>query len=366
MPDQVIEGFTDREFAVDELTTIINVVPNNYGLVTNLGVFPDPEPIATTYVSLERDNYTLNLLPVTERGGPPSVGSTGKRDKKIIEVPQISHKDEVKVAEIQNLRAFGSRAPEQLENVVGRKLRTMAGKHFITHEYQRCGALQGRILDSDGSTILDIFDEFDITQGVAAFGVNGASKVKLIRTIKRQMERSLKGELMSGVMCLASPEFMELVWGDQEIKDALKEALAGNNPYGNPSPVAAGSPTVFDKRQNFTLQGVTFIEYAGTASAKNADGTEAIRRFIPEGEATFFPWGTQSSAFQWCAPGDFEECVNMPGQLFYAKEKRDEWGRSREIFTQSNLLPIWARPELLIKGTTSTSAGDTNVTDMAA
>lgn len=364
--DQVIDGFTDREFAVDELTTIINVVPNNYGLVTNLGIFPQPDPIATTYVSLERDNYTLNLLPVTERGGPPSVGSSGKRDKKIIEVPQISHKDEVKVADIQNLRAFGSRAPEQLENMVGRKLRTMAQKHFITHEYQRCGALQGRILDADGSTILDIFDEFDITQGVAAFGVNGIDMPKLIRTIKRQIERSLKGELMSGVMCLASPEFMELIWANTGIRDALKEALAGSNPYGNPAPIASASPVLFDNRRHFTLQGVTFVEYAGTVSAKNSDGTEAVRRFIPAGEATFFPWGTQQSAFQWCAPGDFEECVNLPGQLFYAKEKRDGWGRGREIFTQSNLLPIWARPELLIKGTTSTNGGDTTVTDMAA
>lgn len=357
MTDMVIDGFSDREFKVDELTTIINKVPNKYGLVTNLGIFPAPKPISTTYVALERKNWTLNLLPASERGAPGTKGSVGKRDRKLFEIPQITHEDSVKVADVQNLRAFGSYAPQMLEDLVTEKLVTMASKHAITHEWYRVNALQGRVLDSDGSTMIDLYDEFDITQPVAAFGA-ASSKVSLIRTIKRQMERSLQGEVMSGVACLASYEFMEMLFADTAILAAYNAAMAAWQAF------IAMNPTLSDRRFSFTVQEVTFMEYDGTASSPNPDGTSTVRRFIPSGDAIFFPLGTQSSAQQWAAPGDFKEALNMPGQTLYAKMKGDGWDREQQILTQSNVLPLWVRPELLVRGTTGSDGG--NVTDMAA
>lgn len=361
MTDLVIEGFTDREFSVRELTEIMNVTPNRYGLVTQLGIFPPPMPISTTYVSLERQNWSLNLLPATERGGPGTKGSVGKRDKKIFEVPQITHEDAVKVADVQNLRMFGSYAPKMLEDAVAEKLVTMANKHFITHEWYRVNTLQGKLLDSDGSVMLNLFTEFGITQGVAAFG-GVSSVVALLRTIKRHIERNLHGETMSGVICLASYEFMEMLFVDTEIKAAYNAAMAGWQT------AVAMNPVLNDRRFSFTVQEITFIEYSGTASAPNPDGTFTTRRFIPSGDAIFLPIGTTDSARQYAAPGDFAECVNMPGELFYAKEKvnGDGYNRSREFLTQSNLLPLWRRPELLIRGTTATSSGGntTTVTDI--
>lgn len=357
MTDLVIEGFTDREFSVRELSDSINIVPNNYGLVTQLGIFPAPTPLATTYVALERQNWSLNLLPATERGGPGSKGSVGKRDKKLFEVPQITHEDSVKVADVQNLRAFGSMAPKMLEDLVNEKLVTMAGKHFVTHEWYRLNALQGKILDSDASVMLDLYDEFDITEPVAAFG-GSVDIPSRLRTVKRHIERSLKGEVMSGVLALSSPEYMEMLFTDETIKKAYDAAMAAWNAF------IAMNPTLSDRRFSFTVQEITFVEYPATFSAPNQDGTFTTRRGIPENECRFVPIGTRSTAKQYVAPGDFEEAVNMPGQLLYAKEARDKHGRGRDLLTQSNLLPLWARPELLVKGTTSSDGN--NVTDMPA
>jgi hypothetical protein len=357
MTDLVIEGFTDREFSVPELTTIINKVPNKYGLVTNMRLFGDPIPLPVTHVTLERQNWALNLLPATERGAPGTLGSRGKRDKKIFEIPQITHQDSVKVADVQNLRAFGSQAPMMLEDMVAQKLVTMASKHFITHVWYRLGALQGQILDSDGSIMLDLYDEFDITKPVAAFGGGGSVAAKL-RTVKRQMERSLQGEVMSGVGCLTSYEFQEMLMQDATIKAAFDAATAAWQTF------IALNPTLSDRRFSFTVQGITFMEYDATFSAIAANGTTSVQRGIPSGGAIFFPIGTNSTFFTYVAPGDFAEAANMPGQTFYAKEKPDEWNRGRDILTQSNLLPLCVRPELLIQGTTS--ADGNNVTDMAA
>jgi hypothetical protein len=357
MTDLVIEGFTDREFSVPELTTIINKVPNKYGLVTNMKIFGNPIPLPVTHVTLERQNWALNLLPATERGAPGTKGSRGKRDKKIFEIPQITHEDSVKVADVQNLRAFGSAAPMMLEDMVAQKLVTMASKHFVTHEWYRIGALQGQILDSDGSIMLDLYDEFGITKPVATFG--GATDIPArLRTVKRQIERSLMGEVMTGVACLASYEFMEMLFANADIKAAYNAAMAA---YQN---FIALNPTLSDRRFSFTVQEITFVEYDATFSSIAANGTTSVQRAIPQGAAIFFPLGTQNSAYTYVAPGDFAEAANMPGQIFYAKEKSDEWNRGRDILTQSNVLPLWVRPELLIQGTTGTDGN--NVTDMAA
>ncbi len=352
MTDLTIAGFDDREFSVPELTEVINIIPNKYGLVTALGIFPPPKPESTTYVRLERQNWTLNLLPATERGAPGTKGSVGKRDAKLFEIPQITHEDMVTVAEIQNLRAFGSNAPRMLEDKVNEKLVTMAQKHFITHEWYRVNALQGRILDADGSVMLDLYSEFGITPPVMAFTEGAKTIPNKLRDIKRHLEENLRGETMTGVLCIASREFMEFLFDDPSILAAYNAAMAAWQNF------IALNPTLSDRRFSFTLQEITFTEYNGVASNIAANGTSTARRFIPSGKARFIPLGTQSTASQHVAPGDFEEAHNMPGQLFYAKEDRGKFGRSREILTQSNLLVLWKRPELLVEGNL-TNAGTT-------
>ncbi|WP_196381709.1 major capsid protein, partial [Ralstonia solanacearum] len=48
-------------------------------------------------------------------------------------------------------------------------LETMRNKHAITLEHLRMGALKGEILDADGSTLYNLFDEFRIQQKVVNF-----------------------------------------------------------------------------------------------------------------------------------------------------------------------------------------------------
>lgn len=349
----VADAFMNRDWSALELTEAMNIIPNNYGLVTQLGIFPDPTPLGTTYVSVERQNYSLNLLPMTVRGGPGSKGSTGKRDRITIEIPNVTHEDHLAIADVQNLAFFGRLAPVMYEGKVNEKLMTMAMKHQLTHEWYRINALQGKILDSDGSTYLDMFSTFGITQKVAGFDFSGTPDVaKKLRAIKRAFEVDAKGETMTGVGCLASPEFMESMFADTRVKAVHDAALANHNM------LMALHPTLHDKRFSFTYQEVMFTEYNGSASAIDATGTATTRRFIPAGDAVFFPLGTRDSARQYVAPGDFLEAANMPGQLYYAKAKAMDWNRGLDFLSQSNLLVLWRRPDLLCRGTTGNS-GDT-------
>ena len=345
LPVEGLFGGVDREFAVEELTSIINNVPNQFGLVSQMNIFPMAPPLSTTFFKVERNNWTLNLLPITERGASGTMGRVGKRDVKVFEVPQITHQDQVTVADIQNLRLWGPMAPKMMEDAMSDKLATMARKHFQTHEWHNITMLRGQMRDADNGIVLDVFSQFGIVQGVTAFGHAGMAIDTRYRSIKRYIELNLRGETMTRVCALCSPEYMEFLFTDATIKTAYNQAMAAH------AAMVAVNPTLNDQRFGWVFNDVIHYEYIGAAPVLNSDGTETVRTFVPAGEAIFFPLGTTEAAHSYIAPGDFEESVNMPGQLFYAKEERGEFGRSRQILTQSNRLPLWKKPALLVKAT---------------
>lgn len=337
MPNE-LDIFHNDAFSLVELTQAINIVPNNYGRIGQLGLFK-PVPIPTTTVSVEYKQGVLNLITSAERGGPAPKHETGKRHKKSFTVPHFPLEDFVTADEVQNVRAFGTanRLQSVMSVVNGRQVE-MAPKHFITWEFLKAGALRGVILDADGSVLLDLFTEFGVTEKVVAFDFAGAAKGEVAaacRAVSRHIEDNLKGEIMGSIRALCSPEFFDGLISHEDCEKAYTDQQ--------------GAQTLKkDMRRGFTFQGITFEEYRG--QAQNADGT--IYKFIPESGARFFPMGTLSTFRDYMAPADFLETVNTPGRPMYSKIAIDEeFQRWVKIHSQSNRLPICHRPAVLVKGT---------------
>jgi len=354
MPE-ILDIFNDQAFSAVSLTDTVNVVPNMYGRLNELGLFTN-EPVSTTSVAIDIANGVLNLLPTRPRGGPASVGTREKQKLKAFVVPHIPHDDSVLALDVQNMLA---RAPRiGLETVIGavnRKLITMRRKHAITLENLRVGAIKGRILDYDGSVIIDLFQEFGVTEQAYdfAFGntaASGASAItdvgSVLRLIKGFMEDNLQGDTMTGVMGLASPSWFAKYVSHPSVRDAYKFFSSVQNPLRD------------DVRRGFTFQGVTIEEYRGNATFVNPDGTTTtVTRFIPDGDVRFFPLGTTETFVNWWAPPDFVDEVNTaPGldaQVFVAPLERMKFGKGMDIHTESNPLPLCKRPNLLVRGFSS-------------
>ena len=334
-----LDIFNNDAFSAVELTDAINVVPNNFGRVGELGIFR-PRSVTTTTVAIEINNGVLNLLPPTQRGGPASVNKTGKRQVKSFMIPQFAVEDTILAADIQNVRAFGSETElEMVQDVVNERLAELSLKHDITREWLRVGALRGIVQDDTGATILDLFTEFGVSQKVVDFvlGTAGTDVPGKCREIVRHMELNLKGDTMQRVHCLASPEFLDKLFLHQSVRDAYI--------YQQGQSLLRD-----DVRKNFTFQGITFEEYLG--SATDVDGNE--RKFIPAGDARFFPVGATSTFSDYSAPADFMETINTRGLPKYAKQAVDQkFQRFVEIHTQMNPLPICMRPALLVRGFSS-------------
>jgi hypothetical protein len=326
--------FSSPAFSMANLTAAINLLPNRYGRMESLNLFP-LKPVRFRQILVEERNGILTLLPTLPVGSPSTVGVRDKRTMRSFIVPHIPHDDVVLPEEVQGIRAFGSETEtETVAGVLARHLEVMRNKHAITLEHLRMGAVKGIILDSDGSELYNLFSEFGITPKTVNFqlATDATDIRKKCFEVLRHVDDNLRGEFMTGIHCLCSPEFFEKLVGHAKV----------NKAYEN---YAQGAMLRDDVRQAFSFGGLTFEEYRGQAS--DIDGN--VRRFIAAGEAHAFPLGTVDTFGTYIAPADFNETVNTLGQALYAKQEPRKFERGTDLHTQSNPLPMCHRPGVLVK-----------------
>ncbi|MCW5982700.1 MAG: major capsid protein [Bryobacteraceae bacterium] len=332
----ILNPFASDAFEMAALTAAINKIPNNYGRLEQLNLMPGAG-VRTRTIIIEEMSGVLNLLPTQPVGAPGTLGTVGKRKVRSFVIPHIPHDDTVLPEEVQGIRAFGAETEtDALANLLAQKLATMRNKHAITLEHLRMGALKGVILDADGSTLYDLYTEFNIVAKTVSFALANAQTEVLTKVleVKRHIEDNLKGEFMTGVMCLCSAGFFDSLTTHAKVKEAYSR-------WQN------GLALLSDNRTGFTFGGITFEEYRGQAT----DAAGNVRKFIADDEAHFFPLGTASTFRTYFAPADFNETANTLGLPLYAKQEPRKFGRGTDLHSQSNPLPVCLRPEVLVKGT---------------
>lgn len=328
--------FTTDAFDAIELTDAINIVPNTFGRLQQLGLFGE-QGVRTTSAQLEYKDGVLNLLPTVPRGGPPTEGSIGKRRTIPVNIPHIPHHDMALAADVQNVRSFGSE--NQLmafQELVNDKLVTMRAKHDITLEYLRWGALNGIILDADGTTILNLFTTLSVTEKVIDFALDTTTTQVLAKIIelKRYLEFTVQGLSYERIHVMCSNSFFDALITHTAFKEAWLR-------------FQDGSAFRTDLRNGFLWGDVFFENHSGTAT----DIAGNVRKFIADDTARAFPVGGSAASLYstYFAPAMFIESVNTPGRPVYAKQRVEDWETGVEFYTESNPLPVVKRPEILIK-----------------
>jgi hypothetical protein len=330
--------FESSAFDMTSLTSAINLLPNMYGKLESLKLFPQ-KSVRTRNIAVEEQNGVLSLLLTQVPGGAATVGTRGKRKMRSFTIPHIPHDDVVLPEEVQGIRAFGSETELQaMANVITDHLQSMRNKHAITLEHLRMGALKGIILDADGSELVNLYSEFEITPKIVSFalGTTTTDVKKKCLEVVRHIEDNLRGEFMTGVHCMVSPEFFDALTSHSKVKEAYERWQEG-------------AALRDDMRSGFTFGGITFEEYRGQAT--DPDGN--VRRFIAANEGHCFPIGTAESFVTYFAPADFNETVNTLGLPLYAKQCPRKFDRGTDLHTQSNPLPMCLRPGVLVKVTAS-------------
>lgn len=326
-----------------KLTTLveaIKILPNSYGKINTSGIFKE-RPVNTRTIIIEMKDGVLNLLPTKPVGAPGSELNRGLRNARPLIVPHIPAHDVILPQELEGIRAFGKEDQvAALSDIVAEHLQNAKDKFFITKEYHRIRAIQGSVLDADGSTVLfNWFNEFMMKQMSFEFDFTGtADPLATILNLKRYFESHLKGETMTGVH----------VYCDKDFFNALTTFSVTKTAFDRYQDSALFRT---DVRNRFEYGGVVFEEYEGTADDR--DGV--AHKFIASKEAYAYPLGTTQTFRTYFAPANRFSTINKPGQELsvWRKMRDDESGI--DFWFESNPIHVVLRPELTVKLTAKTS-----------
>lgn len=324
------------------LTEAINLIPNNYGLLNELDLFPS-EGSPSTLVEVRFEDGVINVLPHVPRGGPATEAER-KRGKAIyLEIPHFPHKDLITPDDLQNWMKLAGRAlrPSTVDDEMGKRLFEMRNKHSITREFIRMGALKLEIKDGAGETLYDLAEVFGITKKVVHFDLTNSATdvIAKCEEVRDHIQTNLKGETMSAVETVVSSRFFNrfvqhpkvekyyLNWQAAASMVGFNRETRGNN-WG----------------RTFEFQEVLFREYKGVAPLKSGSAP-----FVTAGKGHAYPAGTMNTFKTYDGPPYHMDFVNEPGMEIYVSPEPLKHGKGWELETQSNPLAMVRRPELMVE-----------------
>lgn len=335
--------FNNDAFKTLNMIEAINVIPNSWGLIGELGLFVDTANRGVDF-SLELNNGVLAIIQSSERSTALPGAKRSKRSLKKMSTARFGQKSKITAADIESIRAFGSMTElKQLIDEVAERQDTVKGNLDITREYLRSGAIMGQVLDADGSVLLDLFDEFEVTRKVVNFEFATASTdlMAKCREVTRHIKVNLKGDVSAGALGLTSPEATDKLMGHEDFKDRYKF-------YQNTN---GGDPLRDDESAGFKFGGILWKEYLGEGDVPQEDGSTITKNFIPSGDINFVPLGTRKTFRQVNGSPDYLTMTNMPGQPFYSAIFPDKQeGRFVDVEGMMQTMPICTRPATLVRG----------------
>jgi hypothetical protein len=316
-------------FTVANLTAAINKLPAVPGKVGAMGLF-DEKGVSSTSVVIDEHEGRLALVPNTSRNDDPAPLKGSKRKRRTFETLHLPVQRSLLPSQLQGIAAFGQEsAAAPAATVINDHLQELKNSIEATREFQRVGALRGKLLDADGDVLCDLFKEFEVGQKkiTVALSNKDTNVRKACLDAKRFAESKLGGVMVTGFRSLCGPEWFDAFVDHDKVKAAFANYQEAQDRLGG------------DVRSGFTFGGIQFIEYDVTVSGQ---------RFIPVDVAQVFP--VAKGVFRmFNAPANYNEAVNTLGQPFYSKAEPRKMGKGWDLEAQANPLAMCLFPEALVE-----------------
>jgi hypothetical protein len=330
-------------FELQDWTQEINVIPNQWGTINDLGIFA-VEPVAEQTVIFEEIIKDGALIVDRVRGDRSNYNKDYSRKLHSFAVPHFPLDDAIYPRDLQGKRAYGS--PDQAEtlaSVRARKMERIRQNHAWTLEAARAQCLTaGTVYAPNGTVSQNWYTEFGKSQTTVdfVFGTSTTDVVAKIESAIAAIQDNAGSISMSGVVALCSPTFFAALIAHASVKTAYQYYTSTQEPLRQRL-AAGGSATAMHRE--FFHGGVRFIEmrdkYNGTA-------------LIPAGDAYFIPTGTDFFR-TYFAPAERFDLVNTLGEQVYMFEQANANGTAITIETESNFVNAVLRPEIIIRGYSS-------------
>lgn len=310
-------------------------------LLGSLGIF---EPIysRSRTIAIADRNRTLTLIPTSEMGAPPEELIPEGAKVRPFNTTRLAKGSTIYAAELAGVTAlpFDVQTREVSQELADRTGQIMDDLE-LTWEHMRFGAIQGKVLDSDGSTIIDWYAEWGIDAPAEinfALTTEATDVRKKCRDVKRAMQKAAKGiwTPATRVAALVGDTFFDLLVNHKQIKETK---------IGTERVVSLENIEGFS---TIEIEGITFINYRGT----DDDSTIAI----DTSKAKFFPINARGAFKVGFSPAnEFKPYLNQRAREYYGLMLADNSGREAwdRVEIYSYPLFICTRPEMLQTGRAS-------------
>ena len=336
-----MDVFKSSAFSMTSLTGAVEKIDYKPQLLGELGIFED-EPVRTRNIFVDQTEQGLTLIPNSPIGSAPEQYQKPSRKAISLQTTRLAKEFTLFADEIQGIRETGTETElKQVQTEYMSRMGRIRDDMDLTHEYHRLGALQGKLLDADGTTVIyDYFTQFSVSEPSAvdfALTTDSTKVRKKCNALVRSMARASKGSFTSAtsVHALAGDTFYDNLIDHPEVQKTYQNWAAAAD-------LREGKAW-----QAFTFGGITFHNYRGT------DDNSTVA--IAANEAKFFPVGARGVFKKAMAPAEFLPFVNTRGQDVYAINVIDH---DRQAWTKGELysypLYLCAKPHCLAKAVGNT------------
>ena len=332
-----MDVFNSDAFSMTSLTGTVDKIDFVPGYLGELGVF-EPEPVRTREVYVDVRDGQVTLIPDSPLGSPPESLERDERSAVPLRLTRLAKEFTMYAYEIEGIRGFGTE--DGFVNLQAEYLRRMARLRDdleLTKEYHRLGAVQGILLDADGTTVIrNYFTDFGISQpaGITfAFSTDSTDVKAVCHSVVRAMTRAARGAFnpRTRIHAICGDEFYDNLISHPNVEKfyiqwSAAEGLRNTGPF-----------------ESFRFGGITFHNYRGT------DDNSTVA--VSPRKARFFPTGARDVFKEAMGPAEFGPYMNTLGRDVYAlnvvDQQRQAWAKG-EVYSYP--LFLCQRPEVLREG----------------
>jgi hypothetical protein len=342
-----LDIFRNDAFSVTSLRRQVSNTPFIPRMLGEMALF-DSKPINTRNVLLYEEDGNIRLIPVTEVGSPDVQQIRDRGRLRALSTVRLAKMDTVRASEL--LGVANMALPEDIRmrnaiDLVNKRMSKLKSDMEATKELHRLGALQGKLLDADGTTVIyDYFAEYGIaTPPVLSINFSTTSENDLMMYFQENvyvpMQLALKNRAANGfrVGALVGDYYWGRLMrhpGFRKIYEYEQQAIAiarAANPLVQPN-----------NWQQVDFAGITWINYRGSTSGDIA---------IPSNTAKFFPIGAQDVFDVYWSPGETLLDITSEGRPEYPyiqPDVRDQMPAHVDIHLRAYPLYACIFPKALI------------------
>lgn len=324
-----------------EITQPINVIPNQFYLTQQLGLFNEvmlSQKIAMVPVYTD----VINVLEDYNWGEKSQTLKPEDKQYLTIRVPHFPASYAITPQDVEGIAAwaqiYNGNDLETIEALRTRKLEKARKAHAWVQEIARMFLITtGSVYAPRGTVSQNFYQEFGVSRTQVQIDlVNSTTPDRDINTVVSALrDNLLNGSMPTGTVAFCDPLFFQALINNAYITDVLKAQLAG----GVQNLLLARETGALGMRyRSFDFQGVTFYEVPPLGSAVA----------IPAGTAYFLPTGVEDLFTSYYATANKFATVNTMAQKSYAWERRHPDDEIIEIETETNVLNFVSRPQEIV------------------